>query len=414
MTGERDIADTLSQLSPVARQAHEYEKTYRAHSSVSTDPFYSVPPSSATASPGTLLRVEHDTNAELYNLPPNHALSRIMYQSQRSDGSAVPVTAYILWPYTARKFSNVEGYPMVAWAHGTSGVNSESAPSNLKTLWHDFQVVYQLALNGYVVIATDYAGLGPPADAEGKTIAHEYLTGPAQGADVVFSVRAAREAFSELSKEFIIIGSSEGGQAAWAAAERLHDHPLPPDEFNLLGTIPISPLTKLLHLPNSANVIPLLLMMLVPGLQQRSSDFKPSDILTPKGVEIFDAYTKAQGCNTLFFQLLPLDLPHTDIVHPDWRSNRHIHAYQQMAYTGRKPFAGPLLVIHGDADPLVTTESVDKAVEETAHACPEVRMEYHLLPGVSHVPAMYVSQTIWMDWIADRFAAAGEDGRGKM
>ena len=63
------------------------------------------------------------------------------------------------------------------WAHGTSGSNAESAPSNIKNLWYRFQAPYQSVLNGYVIIATDYAGLGVAADDSGKQIMFEYLTG---------------------------------------------------------------------------------------------------------------------------------------------------------------------------------------------------------------------------------------------
>ncbi|KAL8723375.1 MAG: hypothetical protein Q9181_007295 [Wetmoreana brouardii] len=381
-------------LSAEALKAHEFEKDYRAHTSVFEDPFYKVPPQSAEAPAGTLLKVERETDPNLYNIPPNHAISRFMYQSQKSDDSLVPVTAYVLWPYTAR--AHREGYPLVAWAHGTSGVNPDSAPSNLKHLWHDFQVVYQLTLNGYVVVATDYAGLGLGSDALGNPIAHEYMTGPAQGNDVVFSVKAAREAFPELSQEFVIIGDSEGGQAAWAAAERLYRVPLP----SHLGTIAMSPLTRLLSLPQSGWVIPLLVIMLVPGLQQKFPDFKPEDVLTPKGVKTLQTYRALNGCNTLLFQLPCAD----DVLRSDWQSNTHIQRYQEVAATGGKDISGPLLVIHGDSDNIVEVPSVTDAAHATAKVCPSNHIAYHILPHVSHVPAMYVGQQIWMDWIAARFA----------
>lgn len=383
-----------ARLPPEALEAYKFERAYRAHSSVFEDSFYKVPPESAEAPAGTLLKVEQETDSNLYNIPPNHAISRFMYQSQRSDDSLVPVTAYILWPYTARPHQ--EGYPTVAWAHGTSGVNPESAPSNLKHLWHDFQVVYQLTLNGYVVVATDYAGLGLAEDASGNPIAHEYMTGPAQGNDVIFSVKAAREAFPELSKEFVIIGDSEGGQAAWAAAERLYRDPLPTH----LGTIAMSPLTRLLDLPQSGWVIPLLVIMLVPGLQQKFHDFKPEDVLTPKGVQTLQTYRTLNGCNTLLFQLPAAH----DVLRSDWQSNPHVQRYQKIAFTGEKKISGPLLVIHGDSDSIVTIKSVTDAVQATAEVCPSNHIAYHVLPNVSHVPAMYVGQQIWMDWIAARFA----------
>lgn len=382
-----------SHLPTEALQAHEFEKAYRAHTSVLEDSFYRVPPNSAEEPAGTLLKVEQETDPNLYNLPANHAISRFMYQSCKSDDTLVPVTAYVLWPYTARRYG--KGHPLLVWAHGTSGINPDSAPSNHKHLWHDFQVVYQLTLNGYVVVATDYAGLGVNQDALRNPIAHEYMTGPAQGNDVVFSIMAARAAFPELSEEFIIIGDSEGGQAAWAAAERLHNKPL----STHLGTIAMSPLTRLLSLPQSSSILPLLVIMLVPGMQQRFPAFQPEDVLTAKGIETLQTYRALGGCNTLLFQL-PTD---HEVLRPDWRFNPHIQEYQDIAVTGGKKISGPLLVIHGDSDTIVTLPPVTDAVKATAEACPSNHISYHILPGVSHVPAMYAGQQIWMDWIAARF-----------
>lgn len=107
-----------------------------------------------------------------------------------------------------------KGHRQVAWVHGTygtCGVNPERARSNQKHLWHDFHVVYQLTLNGYVIVATDYAGLGITQDANGKPIAHEYITVPAQGSDVLYSIKVAQAAFPEFSAEVIIIRDSESG-----------------------------------------------------------------------------------------------------------------------------------------------------------------------------------------------------------
>lgn len=140
--------------------------------------------------------------------------------------------------------------------------------------------------------------------------------------------------------------------------------------------------------------------MLVPGLSQKFFNFKPEDVLTEKGVETLKTYQLMQGCNTLLFQLPS----NQDILKPDWPSNTHIQQYQQIAMTGRNQISGPLLVIHGDSDHIVNTSSVTEAVEAATKLSPSAHIAYHILPHVSHVPAMYASQPIWMDWIADRFA----------
>jgi len=106
----------------------------------------------------------------------------------------VPVSGFILWPYAVR--SDPEGYQIVAWALRTSGATANHAPSNYKNLWQHFSALYQLALQGYVVVATNYAGLGVPTDASEASIMHEYLASASQGSDVIQFDQCCKDGFS--------------------------------------------------------------------------------------------------------------------------------------------------------------------------------------------------------------------------
>ena len=318
-----------------------------------------------------------------------------MYQSQTSSGSLVPVSACIVWPYVARSYTNISGYPVVAWAHGTSGSNAECAPSNLKNLWHHFQAPYQLALNGYVVVATDYAGLGVGADENGKQIYFEYLTGCAQASDIAFSVQAARTAFSELSEEFVVIGSSLGGGGAWAFAQRMATEPM----VGYFGTVALSPVMRLLSLPQDSAIFPMLILLLIPGLVAKYPDFKAEEILTPAGIQRLETYQTLQGCNNVLFQTATVP----DMLKHGWYHNTHIQRYQEIAVNGGREILGPLLVIQGADDPIVSAQSVTDGVNETLKAFPSAQIEYHVLPHVTHASAMYAGQQIYLDWIAARF-----------
>ena len=383
----------MASSSNVTINAHNFELSYRAHPSVAEDPFYTVPQNATDVAPGTLLRVERETNTSFYTLAPNLSLSRFMYQSKTSDGTLVPVSAYVLWPYIAREYG--DGPPVVVWAHGTSGTNDECAPSNIQNLWHHFQAPYQLALLGYVVVATDYAGLGVGADASGKFIVHEYLNGLAQANDVAYSIPAAQKAFPELSKRFVVIGSSEGGLAAWGFAEKLVSEPMD----GHLGTIALSPVTRVLNLPATEAVIPQLLLMIAPSLIANFPGFKPEQIFTPEGQQSLEAYVALKGCNTVLF-----NIQSTNILKDGWQNNTWVQEYQKVAVVGGKRISGAMLVIQGGVDPIVYPQSVTDAVNETLEADPSAKIEYHLLPNVSHAPAMYAGLQIYLDWIAARFS----------
>lgn len=227
-------------LSEITRATLTFERYQWATGSVLEDAFYSVDKSSASVPPGTLIKVEKHTNTSLYSLPPGTALSRIVYQSKSFNGSLVPVSAYILWPSSPR--SSADGFQVVAYAHGTSGIAPDGAPSHIKNLWQHYLAPFTLALQGYVVVATDYAGLGVSKNAHGKPILHEYVASPSHANDIIYSVQAAQSAFSELSKSFVIIGHSQGGGAVWATAQRQAVEPV----SGYLGAVAIAPVTTII------------------------------------------------------------------------------------------------------------------------------------------------------------------------
>ena len=120
--------------------AVRFEQTNWATGSVRDDPIYTPPSNATSAPPGSLLKVEDYTDTALYTLPPEVALSRIIYQSalyslDKSE-PPVPASAYILWPWHPRIDPETGKYAVVGWAHGTSGIFDECAPSHIRNLWY--------------------------------------------------------------------------------------------------------------------------------------------------------------------------------------------------------------------------------------------------------------------------------------
>ncbi|KAL8643544.1 MAG: hypothetical protein Q9210_007633, partial [Variospora velana] len=145
--------------------ALNFERSNFAHGPPSTDDaFYTLPFNTTTSSarPGTLLKLQVAANTSAYTLPPNTALSRFIFQSFNpldNNGTLVPVSASILWPYLPR--TRPDGtFPIVAWAHGTSGVTGNCVPSAYRNLLYQYASIFALVQAGYVVVAPDYVGLG--------------------------------------------------------------------------------------------------------------------------------------------------------------------------------------------------------------------------------------------------------------
>ena len=385
----QDIANAMG-------AAWDFEQSTWATGPVQTDPFYRVPASSASAAPGTLLKVEEATDVSRYTLPPGTALSRILFQTRTLSGAKVPASAFVLWPWSAPRRLPDGKLPVVAWAHGTSGLFGNDGPSHLKGLSYQFGGPFTLALQGYVVVGPDYAGLGVNTDANGNPVYHEFLANPSHADDLFYSVQAAQTAFRQLSQQFVVLGHSQGGGAAWAAAQRQAVEPVK----GYLGAIAASPVTSLFELPDDGPLLGLLVTFVLYAVQKLYPSFSYRDVLTPQAAARWELYLSLQAGDGVGFSLL-LGIP---LLQPNWRSNKHIRLFIAQTSNGGKPIAGPLLVLQGLADSNIDPGTTSRAVQATCKAFPNSMLQYQTWPAVTHVPLMYASQQVWLQWIADRFA----------
>ncbi|NKV54760.1 lipase [Rhodococcus hoagii] len=103
------------------------------------------------------------------------------------------------------------GWPVVSWAHGTVGIADRCSPTVTGKIGGPYLAHW--FSQGYAVVATDYVGLGTPG-------LHPYLDGPTEANSVIDMVRAARAVEPALSPRWIVLGQSQGGQAALFTAAR--------------------------------------------------------------------------------------------------------------------------------------------------------------------------------------------------
>ncbi|KAI1323292.1 secretory lipase [Xylariaceae sp. FL0255] len=389
--------------------ALDFERSNWAGSSTQIDPFYQDVPSHAGLAGGVPLKIEAVSNASLYTLPPGVSLSRILFTTETLNGTVIPASAFVLWPYLPRGFDTLtpcsdetsKPQPVIGWGHGTSGWSGECGPSHIRNLWYQFSAPFTMALQGYVVVAPDYAGLGLDHDSDGSFIPHQFGANPASGGDLIFAIEAAQKAWSSrLSREFVITGHSQGGGAAWGAAERLAKKPV--DGY--LGTVAGSPLTSLLDNANFAEEYAP--TVLGEGLARFSTaissvfpSFKNSDWLTEMGVKLINANQELQGCQSVALELVA----GYNLSRSDWNQTWYLGAYDALTRSGGKKFAGPMLVLQGTADPDVPETLTIASVNATCEAVPESQLEFAMFDGVGHVPVLYAGQQVWLDWIADRF-----------
>ncbi|PVI01004.1 alpha/beta-hydrolase [Periconia macrospinosa] len=368
-----------------------HERAGYATGPVTEDAFYTVDEQWETEPPGTMLRVEA-MNASLYTMPPATSGVRILYQSENFSGTNTPASGVVLFPYTPRNTRKGE-IPVIVWAHGTCGLFANGAPSHYRNLWGHFTGPYVFALQGFIVIIPDYAGLGVSIDGRGNPIVHEYLAAPAAAKDMEYAVKAAQSAFAEVGSQFVAIGHSQGGNVVWGFAERMHTNPVQ----GYLGAIPISPVTNILKEPMPFRGAYMAAALW--GLQNIFPEFDMKSILTEEGQERMKA-NKDIGANVVVTKAL---LFADDFFVPGWEDNEYIQKFNNLTHTGGRPVAGPVLVVQGEKDPMISTPVVTAATEETAKVSPGVSIQYHLYANITHTPVTFAAQHACLDWIIDRF-----------
>jgi pimeloyl-ACP methyl ester carboxylesterase len=237
--------------------------------------------------PGTLLRQEPlASNLMLANASKG---LRVLYTSTSGLDNKTPITVSgaIYFPKGA---SPVGGWPIIAWAHGTTGIADVCAPSWTPRSQRDTDYLNAWLAQGYAIVATDYQGLGTPG-------AHPYHVAKAEGWSVLDSVGAALKAFPQLANSVVIVGQSQGGHAALSASLLAKDYD---PGIKLLGTVatgvsiyaPFVPQTKAPQVAvpqrtgGGANAVyPLLNLYMFMALDPA---FHPSEYLSDAAIPAFD------------------------------------------------------------------------------------------------------------------------------
>ena len=158
---------------------------------------------------------------------------RVRYVSSDARGRPGQLTGVVVAP---REAMPREPRPVIAWAHGTSGVVTRCAPSMSAEFFAVTPGLEAAIRRGYVVVAPDYPGLGSGG-------AHPYLLGDDTARSVLDAVRAARGiAGAAAGNRFAVWGESQGGHAAlWTA---LRARAYAPD-LTLMGAAAAAPPTAL-------------------------------------------------------------------------------------------------------------------------------------------------------------------------
>ncbi|MBY6413694.1 hypothetical protein HQ346_18180 [Rhodococcus sp. BP-252] len=374
--------------------------------SVVEPPAYSTTPPTASASAlaarGTVLSSTTDTGFDMTAFPLGTTAATFVYNSISGvTGESTEVTGALFVPSGPPQ---VGGRPVVAYAHGTVGIEPGCAPTETADLAGDTAAVARFLEQGYAVVYTDYQGLSSRVDAP----AHPYLEPRTAAFDVIDSVRAARYLDPSLSTRWLAAGTSQGGHAAWAANEfdASYGHGL-----DLVGAAVVVPALDISPVVDRAQEATLsegqraLYPMIVEGAAAVDPAIEPDDHL--HGV-IGEKSSALISCG-------PGSAPARVIADQQWQpgnfKSSNSDAAQQL--TGRlqdyalpkAASSAPILAVYGGADDVVLPAWTEVAL---GRACGfgdtvlRVRVEgqgHTLTPGAE------------LDaWIADRFAGRPAPG----
>ena len=208
------------------------------------DGFYSAPDLAGLTPEGLgeVLRVEHIWSytpekvaaaAGLESSAHGAEAYRILYLSQAPVGTLRAVSGLMVVPTGPIPAA---GFPIVADGHGTVGLADVCAPSKSSLTVKDLLV---WVARGYLVTATDYVGLGTPG-------LHPYVVGEAAAFSMLDGARAARrfcDADHGLPEPVganlvILEGHSQGGHAALFAHQVWESYA---PEMTVVGTVAFAP-----------------------------------------------------------------------------------------------------------------------------------------------------------------------------
>lgn len=198
-------------------------------------PFYATPSPLPPGKPGDIIRSEPLTPA--VDLQNANAY-RVLYRTELPDGTARVSGAMLFVPTTP---APAGGRNIVSWAHPTIGMGDQCAPSRSSNPLRDLDWLQGMVDQGWIVTATDYAGLGT----EGTEY---YLVGQNEAIDTINAVRMARNfPGTQASTKYGVFGHSQGGHTSlWSGTIGPKYAP----ELNLVGVAGAAPAGELVGLVN--------------------------------------------------------------------------------------------------------------------------------------------------------------------
>jgi acetyl esterase/lipase len=371
-----------------------------AGSAKAQTPFYQASEAEIAGPPGTIIRQE-----PMFGAPAGASAYRVLYRSTSPDGAPIAVSGVIIIPAGTPPAA---GWPIVAWAHPTTGIVPHCAPSLALFIFQQIAGSRELLEQGYAIAATDYPGLGTPGP-------HPYLVGISEARAVIDSVRAARS-FPGMgnSNRYAVWGHSQGGQASLFTGMISKTYA---PELQLVGVAAAAPATDLATLMtddmNTSGGRNLTAMTVWSWAQVYGAPIDRA--VAPAAMPVVNRL--ATECIESVFDILvrertskPLAQDFLTVANP--ATLEPWHSLLARNTPGVLPRTIPVFLAQGSTDGLVRPQVTRAYMQRLCRAGSRVRML--VMPNVNHGFAGRDSAGAAVGWMADRFAGrpAPSDCRG--
>ena len=313
------------------------------------------------------------------------------------------------------------GFPLVVWAHGTTGIANACTPSASFEDFGNAVAVGGLLEAGYAVLLPDYEGFGQPS-------IHPYYVRSSHANSVLDAVPAAHALDDvELGDDWALVGHSQGGHAALAAARAEPDpaHPLravvalaPGTDLAAFSDLAFEAIDRDLAEGNLALAAERTFYLNVYGAFVAHSarlvepTFEPASLFGESIAPLIDEALDEAECGDYARAVNEALVAHLETgatlaefggLRRDWYDDAVLAARLDDERFGDEAQSMPLLVVQGDADRQVPLAATTGFVD--AQRALGTDVTYELVEGGRHGDPARAEFGRTLAWLAERFPA---------
>jgi pimeloyl-ACP methyl ester carboxylesterase len=356
---------------------------------------YAVPSPLPAARPGTVISSRPFTGGSALSNAASNTF--VLYHTVSPTGRDVAVSGVIAIP---KGTAPPGGWPIISWAHGTTGNAPQCAPSRFAQPNIEQRFLNEWVGAGYAVAQTDYEGEGTPG-------LHPYYANTGGAHDTIDIVRAARALNPRVGDRWIVMGHSEGGTVALFAASLA---PAWAPDLQLLGAVSYAPgsditdaLGYIMKSSQPTRTLPLGVMM-IEGIASTDPAVDLNRILSGRGLAML-----SQLQNTCIDDLMNSPswnaIPPASLFQPDAQVDRLLHDFAKNEPLNL-PIRVPTLLEQGSDDQIVSPVTTEALRSNLCASGVPVALDS--ITGANHGSVMQRSLKRVKEWVAQRFDGAGQ------